>query len=234
MKKLIAVLLVACLLAATPFIFAACKENAEVPSEGQLPSYEVGDQWVWSYVVYGTSYTLTEEVIGEERVEGRDCYVIDMSFDPLLTFTQAEGVSTITSMKYWSDKATGIFEVKREMLGNYNGEDFTLVMISDYDPWESIFPLEFGKEIETEQTTTQYYGDTQSGEPVVSVQKYEVNSQEDVTVSAGTFSCWKITIYDGSGDIIQVVWWSDEARTIVKAVDGNGNTVMELLSYSIS
>jgi hypothetical protein len=233
MKKVIVVLLVGCLLAVTPLAFTACQGGAGAPSEG-VPSHEVGDQWVWSYTMYGTTYTLTEELIGEERVEGRDCYVIDMSFDPLLTFAQLEGVSTITGMKYWADKATAILEVKREMSGEYDEEAFTLTMISDYDHWDSIFPLEVGKEVEMEQTITQYYGDTQSGEPVVSVQKYEVDGQEDVTVGAGTFSGWKVTIYDGEGTILQIIWWSDEANTIVKSTDGEGATIMELLSYSVS
>lgn len=233
MKKVMAVLLVGCLLMVTPLVFTACQGGAEAPAEG-LPGYEIGDQWVWSYTMYGTTYTLTEEVIGEESMEGRDCYVIDMSFDPALTFPQVGGESTITGMKYWGDKATAIYEVKREMSGEYNEEAFTITMISDYSSWESLFPLEAGKEVETEQTTTQYMGDTQTGEPIVSVQKYEVDNQEDVTVSAGTFSCWKITIYDGAGDILQIVWWSDEAKTMVKSTDGDGTTIMELLSYSVS
>jgi hypothetical protein len=239
MKRVIAVLLVGCLLAALPFTVTACKDDGDnggngTPSGGKLPDYEVGDTWVWDYVMYGTNYTLTEEIIGEETVEGRDCYVTDMSFDPVLSFPQAEGESTITGMTYWGDKATGIFEVKREMSGNYNGEAFTLTMVSDYSSWESIFPLEIGREVETEQTTTQYMGDTQAGEPTVIAQRYKVNSQEEITVSAGTFDCWKITIYDGAGSVLQVVWWSDEARTIVKSTDGVGNTIMELLSYSVS
>jgi hypothetical protein len=184
--------------------------------------------------MYGTTYTLTEEIIGEEKVEGRDCYVIDMSFDPLLTFAQIEGESTITSMKYWADKATGIYEVKREMLGDYNEETFTLALISDYSSWESPFPLEIGKEVETEQTITQYYNDIQSGEPTVTTIKYAVDSREDVTVSAGTFECWKMTLYDGAGDILQVVWWSGEAKTIIKSAGGEGTVIMELLSYSVS
>lgn len=239
MRKVLGVLLVTCLLAVLPFTLTACRGDGGnggngTPAEGQLPSFEVGDEWVWSYVMYGTTYTLTEEIIGEERAEGRDCYVTDMSFDPLLTFTQAEGVSTITGMTYWGDKATGIYEVKREMSGSYNGEDFTITMISTYSSWASLFPLEIGKEIETEQTITQYMGDNQTGEPAVTAQKYRVDIQEEVTVSAGTFSCWKLIIYDGEGNITQTVWWSDEARTIVKSADADGNTLMELLSYSVS
>jgi hypothetical protein len=234
MKKLVIMPLIFCLLAAMPFTFTACKEDGGTPSGGQLPSFESGDTWVWSYAMQGETTTLTEEVIGEEKVEGRDCYILDMSFDPVLSFPQDEGVSTITGMTYWGDRATAFFEVKREMSGSYDGTDFTMTMISSYDPWASLFPLELGKEVETEQTVTQYFDGTQTGEPTVSTQKYRVDSQEDITVSAGTFSCWKLIIYDGEGNIIQTLWWSDEVKSMVKSVDGNGNTVMELLSYSVN
>lgn len=234
MRKVLRGLLVACLLAALPFAFTACKDDGGAAAEGQLPDLKMGDSWVWSYVMQGQAYTLTEEVIGEERVEGRDCWVSDMAFDPLLTFPQAEGVSTITGMTYWGDKATVFYEVKSEMAGTYDGEGFTMTMISDYTSWESLFPLEVGKELETEQTTTQYVGDNQAGEPVVTTMRFVVEGQENVTVSAGTFSCWKITLYDGEDNIVQVSWWSMEVKSAVKAEDSRGNVAMELLSYSVS
>ena len=49
------------------------EEEEEEEEEGQLPTFQVGDQWVWSYVQDGTTSMLTEEIIGEETVEGRDC-----------------------------------------------------------------------------------------------------------------------------------------------------------------
>jgi hypothetical protein len=235
MKKVLGVLLVFCLLAATPFMLPACEEKEdEGVSEGQLPTCEMGDEWVWSYVEYGTTYTLTEEVIGEETVEGRDCYVLDMSFDPLISYTYDDTVSTFTGMKYWMDKASGLYGVKMEMSGTYNGTDFTMTTISSYSPWASLFPLEIGKEIETEMTTTQYFDGTQTGEPTVTTQKYRVDSKEDVTVAAGTFSCWKMIIYDGDGNVTQIVWWSDQVKSMIKSTDADGNTMTELLSYSVS
>jgi hypothetical protein len=240
MKKVLGVLLVFCLLAAMPFLLTACEEKGDggAPSEGQLPTWEVGDTWGWSYVMQGETYTLTEEVIGEETVEGRDCYILDMSFDPVMSSTYDGTVSTITSMKYWGDKATGIYGVKTEMSGTYDGTDFTMTTISSYSSWASLFPLEIGKEIETERTDTQYFGDTQTGEPTVTIEKYRVDSKEDITVTSGTFSCWKIIIYDGDGNVTQTVWWSDEVKTMVKSADADGNTITELLwtalAYSAS
>jgi hypothetical protein len=231
MKQALTVLLCCCLLVAMPLAFTAC--SGEAAPAGELPDYELGDTWVWHYTMQGESTTLTEEVMGEEVFEGRDCYVLHMSFDPVLVFQQPEGTSTITSMKYWGDKATAFYEVKREVSGIYNGTPFTTTMISSYDPWISPFPLELGKQVETEQTITQYFEGTPAGEPVVSTERYLVDSREEITVTAGTFDCWKLIIDDGAGNIIQVVWWSDEVRGIVKSVDANGIIVMELLSYSL-
>jgi len=233
MRKVLGVLLVFCLLAATPLLLPACDEEDEA-LEGQLPAYQVGDQWVWSYVMDETTYTLTEEITEEETVEGRDCYVTDMLFDPVMSWTTDDVVSTVTSMKSWSDKATVLCGVKMESQVTVNGEAFTFTETYSYDPWTSLFPLEIGKEIEMEKTTIQYYNGSQLGDPTVTTEKYKIDSKEDVTVAAGTFSCWKAIMYDGEDNVTQTIWYSDEVESGVKATDADGNTIMELQSYSIS
>lgn len=230
MKKVLGVLLAFCLLAAMPLLLPACA----VKPEGQLPTYEMGDRWVWSYVMGETTSTLIEEVTGEEMVEGRDCYVIDMSFDPTYSYTQDGVVITITSSKYWADKATALYGVKMEASGIYNGTAFTSTQTYSYNPWTSLFPLEVGKEVETGKTTTQYFNGSQVGDPMVTTEKYKVDSKEGVTVTAGTFSCWKIIIYDGAGNVTQTIWYSDQAKSTVKITDADGNAMMELQSYSVS
>lgn len=202
-----------------------------VDQAGLLPRWEAGDKWIWSYMVDETTYTLTEEIIEEEVVEGRDCYIIEMLFDPLLSYSHSEEVSTITSMRYWQDKTTGLYGVKMESSGAYNGTDFTSTETYSYNPWAPLFPLEIGKEIETEKTTTQYYNGEQIGEPVITTEKYRIDSKEDITVTAGAFGCWKIVMYDGDGNTIQTIWWSDKVRSMVKGTDSAGNTMMELQSF---
>ena len=181
-----------------------------------------------------TTLTLTEEVTGEETVEGRDCCVLEMSFDPLMSSTHDGVVYTTTGMRYWSDKATGLLGVKHEYTTTANEQSRTSSMIYSYNPWISLFPLEVGKEVETERTATNYVEGEQYGEIEVATERYAVVSKEEITVTAGTFSCWKITYYDSGYDVTQTMWWSDEAKTIVKSTDEDGNTLMELQSYSIS
>ncbi len=232
MKKILRLLVVLSMLLAIPFLFPAC-QGEEAP-EGQLPVFEVGDEWAWSYVMDGTTYTLTEEVTGTETVEGRDCYVIRMSFEPVISSIHDNVTYNVTDMKYYADKATGLFSVKMETVVTGNGQTFTSSEIYDYDPWENLFPLEIGKVVEAEKTTTQYMGDTQTGEPAVTTEKYVVDSKEDVTTSAGTFNCWKIMLYDGAGNITTIIWYSDQVKSGIKNTDANGNIIMELKSYSVS
>ena len=236
MKKVLGVLLVLCLLAATSLLLPACQgegEGEEAP-EGQLPTYRVGDRWVWNYVMEEMTYTLTEEITGEETVEGRDCDVIDMSFDPAMSSTHDDVVCTATSMKYWMDKATALYGVKMETSVTCNGQFFTSSETYSYNPWVSLFPLEIGKEAATEKTTIQYSDGSQRGDPAVITEKYKIDSKEDVTVTAGTFSCWKIIMYDGAGNVTITMWYSDQAKSTIKVTDADGNTMMELKSYSVS
>ena len=231
MKKVLGILLVFCLLAATSLLLPACLE--EGTPEGQLPTCQVGDKWVWSYVMDETTSTLTQEITREETVEGRDCYVMDMSFDPVMSSTQDGVVYTTTGMKYWGDKATGLLGVKMEITTTGNGQVITQSQTYSYNPWTSIFPLEIGNEVETERTTISYFEGEQYGEAEVATEKYTVVSKKDVTVTAGTFSCWKITYYDSALGTTQTMWWSDEAKTMAKMTDEDGKTITELQSYSV-
>ena len=236
MKKALGVLLVFCLLGATSLLLSACleEEGEEGALEGQLPTIQVGDQWVFSYVMDETTSIFTEEITGEETVEGRDCYVTYMSFDPVMSSTHDGVVYTTAGMKYWGDKATCLLGVKMETTTTGNEQVITQSETYSYNPWTSLFPLEVGKEVETERTTISYFEGEQYGETKVATEKYTVVSQEDVTVAAGTFSCWKITYYDSALYTTQTMWWSDEAKTMVKMTDADGKTIMELQSYSVS
>ena len=135
-------------------------------------------------------------------------------------------------MKQWADKATGLLGVKHESTTTHNGQVTTSSTTYSYNPWASLFPLEVGKEVETEKTSTNYYEGEPYGEPVVTTEEYTVVSKKDVTVTAGTFSCWKITLDDSARDVTQTMWWSDEAKMMVR-MDEDGQTIMELQSYSV-
>jgi hypothetical protein len=245
MEKIIRVLLVFSMLAAISFLLPACQVEEEASEaqvtiwgeeelEGQLPVLQVGDKWVWSYVMSGTTYTLTEEITGSEMAEGRDCYIIDMQFDPVISSVHDEVVYTVTKMTYWGDKLSGLLGVKQETTVTGNEQSFTSSEIYSYDPWMELFPLEVGKVLEAEKTTTSYMGGNLAGEPIVATEKWVIDSKEEVTVAAGTFSCWKMIMYDGEGNVTLTMWYSDDVKSGVKMLEADGNVTMELKSYSIS
>ena len=68
---------------------------------------------------------------------------------------------------------------------------------------------------------------------MVTSEKYNVYSKEDITVTAGAFSCWKMSVYDGETDTTYTTWYSDQVKSMVKMTDADGNTLMELQSYFI-
>jgi hypothetical protein len=157
-----------------------------------------------------------------------------MSFDPVMSYTHDSVVYTITSMKYWADKATGLLGVKHKYTIIGNEQVITSSETYSYNPWTPLFPLEIGKEVETQKTTIRYSDGSQQGDPIVTTERYTIVSQENVTVAAGTFSCWKMTMYDSATDAIQTMWYSDQVKSMVKTIDAEGSTVMELQSYSVS
>jgi hypothetical protein len=230
MKKVLRALAIFSLLAAISFLLPACQEEAP---QGQLPVFKVGDTWAWSYAMGEATYTLTEAVTGTETVEGRDCYVIEMSFDPAISSVHDEVVYTVTRMTYWADKLSGLIGVKQETEITGGGQSFTSLETYVYDPWIELFPLEIGKVLESEKTTSSYSHDVPMGDPVVTIEKYVVEGKEEITVTAGTFTCWKIVIYDGDGNVFVTMWYSDEAKSAVKMMSADG-VEMELKSYSVS
>ena len=244
MKRMLQVLAVFSLIAAVSCLLPACggDEAAEVEEiieeeegvpEGQLPVFQVGDTWSWDYELMGETRTLTESVTGSETVDGRDCYVIDMSFDPAMSSTHDGEVYTATRITYWADKVSGLIGDKMETEVTGGGQTFITTETYSYNPRIELFPLEIGKTLETELTTSQFSHGVPMGEPVVTTEKYVVEGKETITVAAGTFTCWKIVIYDGDGNVKVTMYYSDLVKSSVKMTSFDG-VAMELKSYSVS
>lgn len=193
--------------------------------EGQLPILKIGDQWTYKVEYEGIIYSVITEVTEEDELDGRDCYVIELLFQPAL-----EGI--VESMTRWMDKATTSL-VKAQFTGVMQGIPTTQVMDYTYKfPDEQWWPLEVGKEIrviETLTTTNSAFGkqttDTES--------TYEVVRMEKITVAAGTFKCFKIVEYNTNNKRISETWYSDDVKNDVKYIDYESGETTELKSYSV-
>lgn len=228
MKKAFIVLTVVVLLIAMMVAGAACaKEKEELPT-GELPTLEVGNEWVYKWVVEGVEYTVTIEVTGGDIVDGKDCHVTEWSFNPPLYGIVDSGTLKI-------DKAT-YFVLSGQSRGTMEGLPFSVVATSSYEfPEASYWPLEVGKEvkvIETSTTTTTAMGETET-ETAAETSTYKVEKIEEVTVSAGTFKCFKTVEYDETGKKLYTSWHSDKVKNDVKWIDHETGDIAELVSYSL-
>ena len=175
----------------------------------------------------GNEYIVTSEVTGEEFVEGKDCYVMETTFDPPYM-----GELTSTTNKY--DKAT--FDIVTMDFHPTEPDDFTSITYkSDGTPF---YPLTVGKEIEKTETRTITTGNSTITKTydVTASTKTVVEKIEKITVEAGTFKCFKLLKYDEYGVLVQITWRSTETKMFqVKMTDmAEEDAIYELISYSIS
>ncbi len=195
--------------------------------EGKLPTLNVGDRWVSRVMSEGIEYTTTWEVVGEDVTDGKNCYVMEGSFEP-----PAMGIISSASVKY--DKAT-MRPVRMQMSAEFEGYVYVTAVGYSYSPDETLYPLEVGKEleiIETVTTTTTVMGETQT-ETETNTYTFKVEGIEQITVPAGTFKCFKIVKYDEGGSALETEWHSDTTKWTVKMIDHETGDVTELVSYSL-
>jgi len=231
-KKLL-LLSVALLIAGAAIVGAGCGgKPAQEVAEGALPSLQTGDRWVYNLTSSLTgeeqTYTLTYRVTGQESVNGRDCYLLEASFDPPYSEFMA-------SATLWVEKDT-LDMVKMYSAGEAQGASYTISAENSYDG-PSLFPLSVGKEVSRTEIVTGVV--TSEGEIVNEADEthtyiYKVEAIEDVTVAAGTFKCFKVVKYE-DGDAYETTWYSDQVKSGegVKRIYHDDEEAQELVSYSV-
>lgn len=200
--------------------------NAFVVSEGMLPTLHVGDQWVFRGIYSGVAYTITEKIVGEEFIQGKDCYVKEVTYDP--------SISGISKATYWIEKAT--LDILRSQYSfEYSGVTVTCSTVYDPKyPGRGPWPKTVGSEWSETGTITETCvvpGNSNTDTESYSM-NYKVEKVEDITVGAGTFRCLKIVVYE-NGVATQNHWYSDKTKTFVKIVYLSDQDGEQLLSYSV-
>jgi hypothetical protein len=197
-----------------------------VVSQGVLPTLHVGDQWVYREIYGGVAYTVTVKVVGEELIQGKDCYVKEWTYDP--------AISGVSKRTFWIEKAT--LDVLRDQYSfEYSGTTATCstVYVAKYSGDER-WPLTVGSAWTENDTIT--YTCVALGKSNNDTTTYSMNDKvekvEDITVGAGTFRCFKVVEYE-NGVASQNYWYSDKAKTFVKVDYITGQDSMQLLSYSV-
>jgi hypothetical protein len=191
-----------------------------------LPQYSIGDKWVSKWYTGGREYIVTTEVTGSDVVDGKDCIVMTVTFDPPFQ----DSLVTVIN-KY--DKATTNI-VSMDMKTNVPG-DFTTVL---YQTTGDIpYPLTVGKVYKQTEVMTVTSGNATISETqnATTPATTKVEAIENIKVPAGTFKCFKMVRYDQQGNITQVTWRSADTKFFqVKMSDPTEpDATYELVSYSV-
>lgn len=198
---------------------------------GRVPVLHVGDWWIMEIVFNATTYTLTQNVTGE----GPDYYIVYSEYDP-----PYQGRCNSTD---WIDKSMPISPVRSEGHSEYAYNNTTIIYAYNITFYRIYyggvpFPLIVGKELnmtESMNYTSKYDTTTYTYEYNMSF-VFEVDTIENVTVPAGTFTCFKVNLWNATTlDHVYTMWYSDEAKTWVRYIDytTTPETTAELKDYSV-
>ena len=183
-------------------------------NEGALPVLSGGDKWVMKITSGNNEFTATTEIIGDEVVDGKDCYISTISMAPY-------------SGKEWIDKTT-LFPVKDESSKGTTTYSYQF-------EGDMLYPLQLKKECQVVETITTTVKASGQSNTETNTYTYKVENIEQITVPAGTFKCFKIVMYDKDGKPVTTKWESDETKMyMVKGVDPENNVTTELVSYAVS
>jgi hypothetical protein len=194
--------------------------------EGRLPAFSIGDKWVSKWNTGGAEYTVTSEITDEATIEGKNCWTMTSTFDPAYT-------GQVTSMINNYDKAT-MNIIKMELFTTTPGAFTTAVYQTTGD---MLYPVAVGEECREVESQTLTWGNESIAQSQNSTNTYitKVEKMENITVEAGTFTCFKLLKYDADGNLIQISWRSNDTKMFqVKMEDmAEPDAVYELVSNSV-
>jgi len=210
--------------------------NSELPQTVDELHWKVGDTWTYSGKVRfwsgeGLDRILIEKVVGEERIDGKDCYVEIITLEPYGVLVLDADVKYL---KLWVEKDT--FETKQAFFlaeGN-----FPVINVSYRNEFaQELFPLEVGKESRCTISTraTNYLGEIppqESNWKSVSV----VRAKENVETPAGTFECFMISTYENDIGGAPIWEWAYSPKVLNVVRSNSSEAIIEnrdLVSYEL-
>jgi len=229
--KRMALVAVAASLILTPVLVSDTYAGKEV----NLPTYAAGDQWVYRLESYGVEYLLTYICKGSDVVDGRNCWMFDVSYNP------PSYMGVFSNATIWYEKQKGPLApspVRVQLWGSFQGLPCVLCIENSTEFIRGQpFPMEKGMrfEVRTTTKTTQ----TRLGETSTAEQKseftYRVEGKDVIDAGpAGKLDCFRIVQYPkNSQRPAYVEWYSPEAKNIVQAQNVMTGEVQILRSYSL-
>ena len=239
---LIVVLVVSVVYLVRPHYFSNPQKMQYFPPVAWAPILEVGDSWTLALTSNEANYNLTMTVIGKETVNNVSCYVMKLVFEPEIPIAE-KAVSK--EMTWWLANST-LHLLKMEGKAHVHAYGWDLPFVEEHfytfqgEPF-----LTVGNEYnETDNRELNVYCPPPTSilfehDETNTITRIKVEAVENITVPAGTFSCYKIVTYDESGqNIVSMRWFSMKAKTAVRIENYDTGEfeifeTAELLSYSV-
>jgi len=222
--------------------FSNPQKGQYFPPMAWAPVLEVGDSWTMALTSNEANYNLTMTVMGKETVNNVSCYVMKLVFEPEGPLVKNARVSN--EITWWLADSTLSHLMKMEGKAHGFGYDLNFVEEHFYT-FQGEPLLTVGNEHnETDSREMNVYGPPPTNilfweDETTTTTRIKVEAVENITVPAGTFSCYKIVIYDENGqNILSTRWFSMEAKTAVRIENYEAGEFQifetaELLSYSV-
>jgi len=231
-----------CSIAVLLALTVACISNSEKTQTGQadtgkIPIFVEGDTWTYQFTLHGVDYTDVYKVIGEDMVNGQDCYIIQITYEPPLG-----GVVGEATMKIDKDHS---FVLTAQTAPYLAGSPYEVDTSIEYEFIDcQYYPLKTGNECTARETKTvlipgpgKQSSDNEARMYLSETNTflYKVDSIEDITVPAGTFECFKVDMYDDEGTKLRTSWKSAQIKNLeVKGLNHQSSEITELVSFSLS
>jgi len=206
---------------------AVATPTATTPAGGGVPTWKVGDKWVYNVTYKEVTATFTETVTSADA----DTYATSIAFASV-DRKEKMFVSTALTMDTGMTKKYSVADLDevemKATIKTVAAGTLTFVKTGTYTHATSKWPLTVGAEwtgkLKRDVSVTKKEGNI----------KVVVEKTESVTVPAGTFDCYKLVTTEGTKTILEE-WYSADVKSIVKRVENtywDQPETWELQSYT--
>jgi hypothetical protein len=198
------------------------QEEVAAEEESLPPVWNLGDNWTY---VNSAGTVFAYSVAKEETYDGVPSYRIKGTVSPPL-----EGWAAHVDRLYGKETLAIYCEI---FYDTDRSRTERFVRTYSEDPW----PLRVGKTYTEGVTSEKIYvqgADSWSDPEISHEYRVTVEAVENVTVQAGGFESYRISVRGPNNTLIEERWYSDVAKNFVKIVDNQTGDVMELSAYWLS
>lgn len=238
---LIVVLIVSVVYLVRSHYFSNPQKGQYFPPVAWAPILEIGDSWTLALTSNEANYNLIMTVTGKETVNNVSCYAVNLVFEPEIPLTKK---ALSNQMTWWLDNSTLYLMKGKGKVRAYGYEDLTFVDEHFYTFQGEPFLTVGNEHNETDNREINVYAPPPTKirmwrDETTTTTRIKVEAVENITVPAGTFSCYKIVTYDETGqNILSIRWFSMKAKTAVRTENYEAGEfeifeTAELLSYSV-